>query len=164
MVYADKLSADKLSADKFSLVIGLVVIVVLGMAAGVGACAPPAMTEAPDAGSSDVPDDVAFSQVANIVRNECAKPGCHGPNTGKKDLLVEGGQMATDEQIRKALDGTTVKGGDEKFIVPGDPGDSVLFQALNGSDGRTQMPLGQMLDPRRIETIRRWIAQGAKYE
>lgn len=64
------------------------------------------------------------------------------------------------------LDLTTVDGMRRSRVVkPGDPDGSVLVRRLKGLDGKPQMPMGFVpLDEREIETIRRWIAQGAKIE
>jgi mono/diheme cytochrome c family protein len=53
------------------------------------------------------------------------------------------------------------KGGDSgPAIVPGDPASSLLFQAINYSDG-LEMPPNKRLSGLEIERMREWIALGA---
>lgn len=137
------------------------------------ACAPPPLTDPADAGGSGADtapssdgtgDDVPFTRVADILRNDCTGNGCHGEDAGNAGLRIKGGADATDQQVRQALEGKTVAREDTKFIVPGQPDESALYQALEAQKGRTQMPLTGKLDASKIEDIRRWIAQGAPYE
>ncbi len=143
-------------------------IELFALAVVLAACAPPPLTDAGDAGRSadgagGGSGEATFSRVAEIVRNDCAKAGCHA-GEGNAGFGVEGGAASTDDQVRETLEGTTVDGDPTQLIEPGEPADSAIFQALNGMDGRTPMPPGEDLAPEKIETIRRWIARGAPYE
>jgi hypothetical protein len=139
----------------------LVVVVLVG-------CAPPPLTDSADGGrpvadAAGPSQEVEFQRVADLLRDNCANAGCHAAE-GNAGFGIEGGASASDAQVRAALEGTTIPGERTKFVEPGQPAESVVFQALTGMEGRTPMPPGVDFAPTKIETIRRWIAQGALYE
>lgn len=139
----------------------LLVAVVVG-------CAPPPLTDSADGGrpaaDADRPSqDVEFARVADLLRDNCANAGCHAAG-GNAGFGIEGGASATDAQIRTALEEATIPGERTKLVEPSRPAESAIFQALTGMEGRTPMPVGEDFAPEKIETIRRWIAQGALYE
>ena len=78
-----------------------------------------------------------------------------------------------DDQARKGglrldtADGATKKSdSDHSAVVPGNPDASELVARLIASDAAERMPppeTGRVLKPAQIETLRRWIAEGAKY-
>ena len=87
--------------------------------------------------------------VRQVFEKHCI--GCHGPaNMSGLDLrtrqtLLQGGKRGA-------------------AIVPGDPGQSLLYQAVTGS-GDFKMPPGKdTLSSAEISTIREWIAGGARWE
>lgn len=53
--------------------------------------------------------------------------------------------------------------GNNAYVIPGNPGDSVLWQSLAGTGTAILMPLGysEPLDDAIIEHVRCWIAEGA---
>ncbi|MFM7036487.1 MAG: PSD1 and planctomycete cytochrome C domain-containing protein [Planctomycetaceae bacterium] len=99
---------------------------------------------------------VTFNRdVRPILSDACFQ--CHGP----------------DEQQRKGglrLDQSegALKGGDSgPAIVPGRPGDSLLWQRILSADPDIHMPppeTGRTLTPEQQETLRQWIEQGASWE
>ncbi len=105
---------------------------------------PPAVTPAPTAtpgGSATV----SYSRdVQPIFDQNCVV--CHGGSAG----------LWLDSYER-------VMAGSERgpVVVPGDPEASELYRRITGAS-QPSMPLGQPpLPPQEIETIRRWIAEGA---
>lgn len=88
--------------------------------------------------------------VRPILSENCFK--CHGP----------------DEKARAAsLRLDTQEGAWRKSIVPGKPTSSPMFQRIATKVDAAKMPpitSGKSLKPQQIETLRKWIAQGAKYE
>ena len=73
---------------------------------------------------------------------------CHGESTGMSGLKV-----TTRENL--------LKGGTRGAAVkPKDPGGSIVYQAI-AHTGKLQMPPGGKLSDSEIETIRKWIEQGA---
>jgi mono/diheme cytochrome c family protein len=93
------------------------------------------------------PPPVSYSrQVAPIFALHCN--GCHGDDGGLGTRshagLMRGGNLG-------------------KVVIPGDAESSLLVHFLEGRRGEAhRMPLGgRPLSPVQIETIRRWIAEGA---
>jgi hypothetical protein len=98
-----------------------------------------------------VPADVEFNRdVRPILSDKCFS--CHGP----------------DEKRRKAklrLDVVDPRG-ESTAIVPGKPGDSALIERITAAGESERMPpvkSGKSLTAAEIDTLRRWIAGGAKY-
>jgi hypothetical protein len=93
------------------------------------------------------PPPVSFSrEVAPIMAMHCN--GCHG----------NAGGLSTRSYRELMLGGNL-----GRAVVPGDPQRSLILDFLEGKRGeRHRMPKdGRPLSPSQIETIRRWIAQGA---
>jgi hypothetical protein len=112
----------------------------------------------------DVPEEVTFGQVADIIRNSCAAtPSCHG-GSGFTNFSVEAGGTASDVQVREALeDVTTLDGFD--LVAPEDAQVSALYLRLVDTGSKIMPPDGQPpLEQSEIETVRRWIEEGANYE
>ena len=101
-------------------------------------------------------DAISFNRdVRPILSDVCFQ--CHGPDAKerKADLRLD-----RDEHLFAERDG-------HRLLVPGDPAKSELFLRLTSTDDDTRMPpptSGKRLTPAQIETIRRWIEQGAKYQ
>lgn len=150
----------------------------LAMFALLAGCSPPPLTDQPardtsvdptadsgstDTASGDVGPPPSFDQVANIIRANCAEEGCHA-GTGQSGFAITNGSNATDQQVRNALDGQSIEGGDP-LVVSSAPTESALYQVLIPLEGRTQMPFQRDPLPQTdIRAIRRWIAAGASYE
>lgn len=106
------------------------------------------------ADSKDEP--VSFNRdIRPILSDVCFQ--CHGPDAKerKADLRLD-----NDEQLFAERDGY-------RILVPGDPAKSDLFRRLISTDADEQMPppkSGKKISAAQIATIRRWIAQGAKYQ
>ncbi|HVK16781.1 MAG TPA: PSD1 and planctomycete cytochrome C domain-containing protein [Fimbriiglobus sp.] len=96
--------------------------------------------------------DVEFNRdVRPILSDACY--ACHGP----------------DARARKAELRLDTKEGlaDETVVVPGQSAKSGLFQRITAADPSEVMPppkSGKKLTPKQVETIKKWIDQGAKYE
>jgi WD40 repeat protein/mono/diheme cytochrome c family protein len=103
------------------------------------------------AGEAPATDSVSFDkQVRLIFQAHCQ--GCHQP-------AKAGGQYVMTDFAK------LVQGGESgsAAIVPGKPGESHLIQLITPTDGKAEMPKGKApLTAAEIETITRWIAQGAK--
>jgi mono/diheme cytochrome c family protein len=82
---------------------------------------------------------------------------CHGPDVSK----VKGG-------LRLDTKETAMKGGESgPAIVPGKPEQSEVYKRLITHDAEDIMPpkkFGKTLSAEQIETVRRWIAEGAEYQ
>ena len=86
--------------------------------------------------------------VRPILSNNCY--ACHGP----------------DEKERKADLRLDTKDGVAAAVVPGKPGDSELIARVVTADKGEAMPppkTGKKLTPREVETLTRWVKEGAKY-
>jgi hypothetical protein len=155
----------------------LLSVTLLAVALPAAGCAPPPLTGGPDTGGPDstLPPDatadadggvepVPFEEVATIVRDNCANVGCHGGEDGMGNLKIIGATMASDEQVRQALEGKMTADGQDPYVDPGKPGNSALVQAMTNSAGRALMPPTGKLESETIETVRAWIDQGASYE
>ncbi len=99
--------------------------------------------------ADDAPIDYA-TQVKPILARHCAV--CHGVKKQQVGLRVDSAKGMLD-------------GGDSgPAIVPGEAAKSLLFQAVTGTEGASQMPPeGDKLSDAEIATIRKWINDGAKY-
>lgn len=93
------------------------------------------------------PTPVSFSQeIAPILAMHCNS--CHGDSGGlatrSYQELMRGGNLG-------------------KVVIPGDPARSLILAFIDGRRGEQQrMPReGNPLEPGQVETIRRWIAEGA---
>jgi hypothetical protein len=107
------------------------------------AAAPPGRTTRPDAGR------LFEATIGPVLADNCLK--CHG---GKK---VRGG-LRLDS--RAAL----LKGGDHgPAAVPGDPGRSLLIQALRHAHEEIRMPPGKKLPAPVVEDFARWVQAGAPW-
>ena len=101
-------------------------------------------------------DAVLFNRdIRPILSDVCFQ--CHGPDAKerKADLRLD-----SDDKLFAERDG-------HRILVPGEPAKSELFRRLTSIDVDEQMPppsSGKKLTPQQIETIRRWIAQGATYQ
>lgn len=89
-----------------------------------------------------------FAKVQPLLQQKCA--ACHGEN-GK-------------EGIDLRTYGSLMKGGEHgAIVVPGDAANSVLVQALRGTNGKKQMPMkADPLSEEEIKLVEDWIQAGAK--
>ena len=101
---------------------------------------------------------VSFNKdVRPILADNCY--ACHGPdrNRRQKDLRLDLEEVATAPLPSDAI-----------AIVPGHPETSALIQRVTDPDDQKRMPHVSSGKPRlsaaQIETLRRWIAQGARWE
>ncbi|MES2791951.1 MAG: PSD1 and planctomycete cytochrome C domain-containing protein [Planctomycetota bacterium] len=89
------------------------------------------------------------TEIKPLLAQRCGS--CHGTETQKSGFRVDSAS-------------SLIQGGDSgEAIVPGKPGESLLLQAILGTEGATRMP---PKDPRltdaEVDLIKRWIEQGAK--
>ena len=90
--------------------------------------------------------------VKPILARRCFS--CHGPNTHEGGLRLDDPKAALAE-----LDSGL------HAIVPGHIDDSALIARVSADDESERMPPeGKPLAPQEIETLKRWIASGGKYE
>ena len=167
------------------------VAIAIPLLALLAACAPPALTDPPDAGTPDAAtpeedtggggggDDTGggnddgggggeatFDQVHSIITSGCNGSTCHN-QSAFGNFKLENGPDTTKEQLKNALDGKTAARDDVKLVDPGKPESSRIFTAVNGTNmgGRRMPPPPKMeLGDSKIETIRKWIADGASYD
>ena len=111
-----------------------------------------AAAEVPDAA-----DKVSFNRdIRPILSDTCFQ--CHGPDGAKRKSGVRFDQR--ESATRPAKSGDTA-------IVPGHPEQSEMLNRLTSTDSDEIMPppkLHKTISPAQIETIRKWIAQGAEYQ
>jgi hypothetical protein len=94
-------------------------------------------------------------EIRPILSKNCF--ACHGQDEGHraKELRLD----RRDAAVAELPDGA-------RAIVPGDPGASELMARVGEEDESLRMPprkSGRRLDPKEIELLKRWIAQGASY-
>ena len=104
-----------------------------------------------------VQDKVSFNrEIRPIFSDTCFQ--CHGPDEKKRKA---GLRLHTRETaVKPAESGETA-------IVPGEPAKSELVKRLLATDKDEVMPparLHKAITPQQIETIKKWIAQGAEYQ
>ncbi len=90
-----------------------------------------------------------------LISNHCV--ACHGPDAEerKADLRLD------------TLEGATADLGGYAALVPGKPDESeLLLRILSEDDGEVMPPpkKGKRFTPEQADLIRRWIAQGGKYD
>ncbi len=99
--------------------------------------------------------DVDFGrEVQPILSDACYH--CHGPDEKSRKAEL---RLDTKEGLFRTKDGVTV-------VVPGKLEDSDLAVRIASTDPDEQMPppkSHRTLKPDQIETLRRWVAQGAKW-
>ena len=99
--------------------------------------------------------EVSYSRdVAPILEQNCKS--CHMP--GQAGYVVSGFELRDYETLMKGTQYGPV-------VLPGDPLTSVLVMLIEGrADPSLRMPHGDAkpLERAEIETIRRWVEQGAK--
>src|SRR5215831_7812233 len=114
-----------------------------------GASWPDSKTEPKSSTSEQSAGSVEFAKdVLPILSANCY--ACHSGDSPKAGLHLDNKQMA-------------LKGGASgRVIVPGNSNESRLVRRIMGLDGRAQMPFGRdPLGSQQINTIKRWIDQGA---
>ena len=82
---------------------------------------------------------------------------CHGPDKAKRET-----EMRLDTEA-----GALADLGDYRPIVPGKPEESEVWKRITSTDPDEHMPpkdFNRQLTAEQIETLRRWIEQGAKYQ
>src|SRR5262245_32482805 len=93
-------------------------------------------------------DDPIGAKAAAILERRCL--ACHNEKTAMSDLRLTS---------REAALGGGKRG---PAITPGQPGQSLLFQAVSHS-GKLAMPPGAKLPGEEIEVLRAWIDKGAEW-
>lgn len=97
-------------------------------------------------------------EVQPIFTANCAFAGCHG---GGAPTL---GMDLTDGRARAStVDVDSAEVSELKRVKPGDSANSFLYQKISQDPPSVgdRMPLGGALSAAQIETIRRWIDEGA---
>ena len=101
--------------------------------------------------------EVSFNRdIRPIMSDTCFR--CHGPD---KSARMAGMRLDIREEALKRTQSGAVP------IVPGDPEHSAIVQRVFESNAARVMPpkhAHKDLTPAQKETIRRWVAEGAKYE
>ena len=97
---------------------------------------------------------VSFNRdIRPIMSRTCFS--CHGPDVSSRmaDMRLD----LRDEALKPKARGTP--------IVPGDPDQSEIIQRIFATDARVMPPASanRTLTPTEKETLRRWIAEGARY-
>jgi hypothetical protein len=107
--------------------------------------------------------------VVPIVQATCALTACHSSKQSNLGIF-----LAFDPaQIYGELQKTSPTASGEKFVVPGDPAKSYLMVKLEGKQAAlaakctggscgAEMPPGSILPADKLETVRKWISEGAK--
>ena len=101
-------------------------------------------------------DELQFNRdIRPILADTCF--ACHGPDQAKRPT-----ELRLD-----TFEGATVDLGGYAGIVAGKPDESEMFKRLVTDDPDLRMPpadFNRQLTPAQIDTLKRWIEQGAKYE
>src|SRR5256885_9326106 len=94
--------------------------------------------------------------ISPILSENCF--ACHGPDENKRKARLRFDQK--DVPFKPAKSG-------EIPIVAGDPGKSELIKRITSKDEDEEMPppkSGKKLTPQQIDSLTKWIAQGAKWQ
>ena len=113
----------------------------------------PVLAIAQPADSASAPPKVDFArEVQPILAKRCFF--CHGPDKSEAGLRLNKRESALQE-----LDSG------EHAVVPGDAEKSeLLLRVSSNEEGERMPPEGQPLTPEQIAILRRWIAEGAKWD
>src|SRR4051794_11513707 len=100
--------------------------------------------------------EIRFNRdIRPIMADTCFR--CHGPDKGARmaGLRLD----IRDEALHATKSGVTP-------IVPGDPETSAIIQRIFAAGARTMPPayIHKDLTQAQKDTIRQWVAEGAKYE
>src|SRR5687768_6823041 len=120
-------------------------------AVGLSACLAAQPRAAGAAGAVDFNRDVR-----PILSENCF--ACHGPDEQKRKA---GLRLDLRDAVLKEAESGAVP------IVPGKPDESELLKRVTTLDADEKMPPARsqkQLTPRQIETLRNWVAEGAKYQ
>jgi hypothetical protein len=108
------------------------------------------------AAGGEVPATVEYNRdVRPILSDTCYH--CHGPDAARRKARL---RLDTEAGAKADLGG-------RHAIVPGDPGRSELVRRIISTEDEERMPppsSGRKLTPRQVEVLRRWVAQGAKWQ
>lgn len=125
-------------------------------------------------GPEPAPADPSLAEdVAPIFSASCSFSSCHGGPNPPGYVQLGPASQVTPAAIREALVGVPARADDRMLlVVPGEPDGSFLVRKLEGrfSDlpcapdacGDRMPQRNPPLDPRQLEIVRNWIAQGAK--
>src|SRR6476619_759010 len=90
-----------------------------------------------------------YTQVRPIFQAHCQ--GCHQPAKARGEYVM----TAFDKLLAGGESG-------QRAVVAGHPEQSLLVEQITPADGKAKMPEGKKpLDSTDIDTIRRWVAEGA---
>ena len=105
-----------------------------------------------------IPEVVDFNlHVKPILSDRCF--ACHGPDKNHQEANL---RLDTEEGLFAALEE-----GNGHVIVPGDLGESAVYQRITAEDPEMQMPPPESnlsLNPKEIAILTRWIEQGAEWK
>ena len=111
--------------------------------------------------TGDVQKPVDFqNEVRPILANHCF--ACHGFDDQGRQA-----DLRLDLESADSASGGTASGGAGRAIVPGRPDQSELVHRIHSEDPDLLMPpasFNKPLTDAQKEVLRRWIAQGARYE
>ncbi len=111
-------------------------------------------------GDSALPETVSYNfNIRPVLSDKCF--ACHGPDANKRQaslrLDIADSAFAPLKETQGAF-----------AIVAGKPEESELFKRISSEDPTYQMPTPEshlgVLNEREIALIKKWIAQGARYE
>jgi hypothetical protein len=104
-------------------------------------------------GAAEAAEPVDFSQdIQPLLAKRCV--ACHGPDTREAGLRLDDRSNATKE-----LDSGS------RAIVPGRAAESEILARITSTDPDLQMPPeGPRLTPGQVESLRRWIDEGAEWK
>jgi hypothetical protein len=112
--------------------------------------------QAPVIQAADKAATANFSRdVLPILSDNCFT--CHGPDESKRKAHL---RLDTKE-------GVFADRGGYRVVVPGKSTESMLYQKISAADETMRMPpsfSGRTLTPAQIETIKRWIDEGAVWD
>jgi hypothetical protein len=101
-----------------------------------------------------------FSEIeTKVFATTCALPDCHNAATAQANMVLAKGQAYTNlVNVQSFLYPQF------KRVDPGNSSQSLIIKALKGEapfNQNSKMPLGGSLDPAIIDTIAKWIDNGA---
>ena len=104
-----------------------------------------------------------YIAVAGILRDNCLQAPCHG-SAAANAFAVPSDQLATDEEIRQAIENVTANTSGMNLVVPGSSATSDIYDRMSRAAGEAGvMPQTGPLAAGDLTAIQAWIDGGAVY-
>lgn len=113
-----------------------------------------------DGGGWMIPSGYSDEEVGAIFAENCAESGCHGAGNPENGLNMSDFTTLMKGSDSRSYAGTDNGGG--AVVIPYHPEKSLLYRMISGQTVPSMPYNRPMLSSGEIETVRKWIEEGAK--